>query len=208
MKAPPYVNIFDLNLGNANLFGTETLLGDWDGPLLVVAKDFAPTDEVQGVVARTGNPQLAYRHNDGDGRYHTGLRTNTRLLKFIYGESGRRLLNGSGNTTCGALYISACFFLKPGALTSSSLNDWSPGTAVFDQSVEVFKFVLRHMPNLRGIACLGNDAARLVSAARSQNEVGHLPHPSRGSDQAHEMQWSDFMQRSGIRVDGLTLRTT
>jgi hypothetical protein len=210
MKAVPYVNIFELNLGNKNLYGTETLLGDWDGPLLVVAKDFAPADEVRGVAARTGNRQLAYRHNDGDGRYNTGWRTNTRLVKFIYGESGRQLIDGSANTTCGALYISACFFLKPGASTSSSLDGWAPGRAVFDQSVEVLRFVVHHMPNLRGIACLGGDAEKLVSVAyptpSGKTKVQRLAHPRVGSDQEQNEEWAAFMQRSGIQVSGLTLK--
>jgi len=42
LDTPGYTNIYNLTLGNENLFGTETLLGDWDGPVLVVAKDFAP----------------------------------------------------------------------------------------------------------------------------------------------------------------------
>ena len=37
-----YRNIFSFELGNYNLFGTETLCGDWDGDLLIVAQDFAP----------------------------------------------------------------------------------------------------------------------------------------------------------------------
>lgn len=33
---PSYRNIFGFNLGNPNLWGTETLLGDWDGRFLLV----------------------------------------------------------------------------------------------------------------------------------------------------------------------------
>ena len=49
LDTPGYTNIFGLNLGNENLSGTETLLGDWGGPVLVVAKDFAPLEEVERV---------------------------------------------------------------------------------------------------------------------------------------------------------------
>jgi len=62
-----------LSVENENLSGTETLLGDWDGPVLVVAKDFAPLEEVERVKRENQtNPSRVYRHNDGDGRYHTG----------------------------------------------------------------------------------------------------------------------------------------
>ena len=54
LEHPGYKNIFSYNLGNMNLWGTETFLGDWNGRFLLVAKDYYPSssiDEAQ-IVAR------------------------------------------------------------------------------------------------------------------------------------------------------------
>src|SRR5262245_33269686 len=40
IRHPDYKNIFEYELRNENLWGTETLFGDWSGHTLIVAKDF------------------------------------------------------------------------------------------------------------------------------------------------------------------------
>jgi len=40
LRHPAYKNIYEFGLGNQNLWGTETLLGDWAGKYLLIAKDF------------------------------------------------------------------------------------------------------------------------------------------------------------------------
>jgi len=64
IKYPQYRNIYSYNLGNENLWGTETLLGDWNnGEFLLVAKDFYPTAHIEnGIKAGVDNP---YRHKPG-----------------------------------------------------------------------------------------------------------------------------------------------
>ena len=58
---PSYRNVFSFNLGNTNLWGTETLLGDWSGRFLLVAKDFYPSAWIEDAVKRgQANP---YSHN-------------------------------------------------------------------------------------------------------------------------------------------------
>jgi hypothetical protein len=37
-----YTNIYELYPNERRLYGTESLFGDWDGELLLLAKDFAP----------------------------------------------------------------------------------------------------------------------------------------------------------------------
>jgi hypothetical protein len=199
LSYPGYRNVFELNLGNQNLFGTEHLCGDWKGDLLVVAKDFAPFEEVEALAA---NPlvdrDVVYRHNDGDGRYKTGLKTNRKLVEMLNRIGYPASLSGSGNTTCGALYVSACFLLKTGSSSSSSLPDWRPGTRVFVDAVRVLDFVLDHMPSISAVACLGNDAHSLVEYTQKGRRPAlgvfkHL-HPSRGARSAHDASW-DGMAR-------------
>jgi hypothetical protein len=208
LAASGYTNIFSCKLGNANLFGTETLLGDWDGLILVVAKDFAPFDEVERLQNAAVDPSTIYRHNDGDGRYRTGLKTNTRLLKFMFGDQlGPTMIRGDGNTECGALYISACFFLKGGADPSSSLEGWRVGGEAFDNSCRVAEFVIDHMPNLRCIACLGVDALDMMKHVPIPKRgrpihLHSLPHPSRGSNDVHRRAWASVYATSGLQVVG------
>lgn len=212
LRAEGYTSIFEFNLGNRNLYGTEALLGDWDGCVLVVAKDFAPVEEVKALIDQGVDPQLIYRHNDGDGRYRTGLRTNQRLLRFMYGPDGDQMLGGGFNTTCGACYVNACFFLKNGADPSSNLNAWRPRSGVFEKSAEVFRFVVDNMPNLRAVACLGNDSRILVQSAlagrigQSSFRIYHLSHPSRGSNAIHQEGWRRLMNESSIVQVGTELR--
>lgn len=206
LSAPQYTNIFELHLGNKNLFGTETLLGDWDGHLLVVAKDFAPADEVISVAGRVADKSLAYRHNDGDGRYQTGLKTNSNLVDFLYGQEGRSMLAGAHNVDCGALYISASFLLKAGNGTSSTLTGWSPGQPPFEQSSRVLTFVLGHMPHVRAIACICREAEKLVRANPTARNIPfqYLRHPSRALRDDNAA-WDRFLATSGINRVGTTL---
>jgi hypothetical protein len=57
-----YKNIFSYDLGNSNLWGTETLLGDWDGEYLLIAKDFYPARYIDDAVA--AGVKSPYRHGD------------------------------------------------------------------------------------------------------------------------------------------------
>jgi hypothetical protein len=47
IRHPAYKNIFEYELGNENLWGTETLFGDWAGHTLIVAKDFYPAELIE-----------------------------------------------------------------------------------------------------------------------------------------------------------------
>jgi hypothetical protein len=101
IRHPLYKNIYDYSLGNRNLWGTEILLGDWDGRHLLIAKDFYPTCYVaEGLRAGVANP---YRHKQG-------IPTNSNLLKTL--RHFRRIDASFQNTECGFLYISACFLLR------------------------------------------------------------------------------------------------
>ena len=47
LRVPGYRNIYEYELGQQNLHGTEMLFGDWSGELLLLAKDFAPSEYVE-----------------------------------------------------------------------------------------------------------------------------------------------------------------
>ena len=154
LKAPlNFKNPFQIGIEGPNLFGTETMCGDWDGDLLLLAQDFAPAEEVLGVMKMHGSIG-AWRHNDNDGRYGVGFITNENLCRNL-GYIGRHVdVRGGKSLDCGVLFGNASFFLKEG--------NTPPANGV-KASRTVFDFVLNNMPNLRAIACLGRPAFDGVS---------------------------------------------
>lgn len=210
LRARGYVNIFELS-DPETLYGTEHLCGDWDGELLVVAKDFAPAPEVQALLAAGLPWSLAYRHNDGDGRFKTGLKTNRQLMKWLFDDP--TLVDGRIASRCGVVYASACFFLKPGS-TSAVLGEWHAGSDVWEGSRLVLAHSIGQMPNLRAIVALGSDALQLLgslygfAAMPVSDAIGRrfgggtpvyvAPHPSRGSNESHLKAWAFIRADSGI----------
>lgn len=132
-----------------NLFGTETLCGDWDGDLLLVAQDFAPASQFLNVLSKFG-PVAAWRHNDGDGRYGAGGETNPRICGELSRLARHVDILGQGASSCGVLYINACFFLTNEKST--------PSVEAYRLSLPIVQFVLAHMVQLKTIACLGKPA--------------------------------------------------
>ena len=149
LKAPiNFSNPFDIGITGPNLYGTETLCGDWSGDTLLLAQDFAPTEAVQKVLKIHGS-KGAWRHNDGDGRYGIGVITNKNICKNL-GYIGRNVeIDGKYSLNCGILYGNASFFLKDGN---------TPPTNGVNASKIVFDFVTAQMSNIRAIVCLGKPA--------------------------------------------------
>lgn len=148
---PLYRNIFSFGLGNKNLWGTETLLGDWRGEFLLIAKDFYPSSYVSELVASgVNNP---YRHKDG-------IPTNTNLIKTL--RHFGRIEGKTKNTECNFLYISACFLLRDDGLVRGKLPDEA---RVLRLSAPVVKFTIDHMPRLRCVVTMGKDAASALAAS-------------------------------------------
>lgn len=149
LSADSYKNIFDFRLGNENLFGTETLCGDWNGDLLVVAKDFAPSVVIEN--RRVSGEDQPYHHDPA-------FPTNIRLVDLLNLNGREVTKEGQGNTKCGVLYMSACFLLRADGKVSGTLpKGWEPSARY------VLQFVLDKMPNLRKIACLGSDSFEFVT---------------------------------------------
>ncbi len=147
-----FCNVFEyVSLGRSpfpdpthpNLWGTETLAGDWCGHLLIVLKDFAPTLDLEN-------------RKDGKALYshRADFRTNKNLVAFL-GAAGLAVdLNGGTCGSCGVVIASASYLLRVG--DSRSGKDISPH--VLAKSWPVLEFTLSHMPNLSDIVLCGVDA--------------------------------------------------
>lgn len=141
-----YKNIFQYpasyfpNPQHPNLWGTETLCGDWDGRLLIVAKDFAPTE---------------YLNARCDGRppySHTIERsqTNKNLVEFMTSAGHALDISGRDNTSCGVLYASACFLLKEGDQLRTHIS-----RDALKESWPAIDFTIKNMPKLTDIVLCG-----------------------------------------------------
>ncbi len=141
-----YRNIFSFELGNYNLFGTETLCGDWDGDLLIVAQDFAPASFIPARI--DAKDPFPYRHEPS-------FPTNKFLVDLLKRSDRPVAISGEGHLECGALYVSASFLLRDDGKVSGALPDWKHASR---HASKVLSFVIERMPKLEKIACLGEPA--------------------------------------------------
>lgn len=180
---PQYKNIYEYDLGNQNLWGTETLLGDWDGEYLLIAKDFYPSSYIEK--AMWDGISQPYRHNPS-------APTNRNLIKTL--AHFGRYSPGSTNTNCGFLYTSACFLLRADEAIRGALPDEA---RVLELSHPVLRFTLDNMPNLKHVVLMGNEAARSVEQTLLLGDLNarhicihRVSHPSRAmSDDDRFREW-------------------
>lgn len=154
---PLYRNIFSFGLGNKNLWGTETLLGDWDGEYLLVAKDFYPATYIADAVS--AGDRRAYRHKP------TAM-TNLNLVKTL--RRFGRLSPGQAASSSGFLYISACFLLRNDGKVRGELPD---AENVLGLSAPVVRFTLDNMPNLKSVVLMGRHAEAAFRVGGSETVV-------------------------------------
>jgi len=151
---PGYTNVFQLLPGCPRLYCTETLLGDWNGATLLLAKDAAPTSLIRARAKREGVG--AWRHSDRSRGDRGGCRTNEQVKRFASKLPDTQLYgSATANMLCDKQGMSRSL---PG-LRSGPLHDYLAG---------VLSWVFNNMPNLRAVACLGQDAWYLAMCAFDQ----------------------------------------
>ncbi len=142
-----YTNVYELCPGETRLYGTEDLFGDWNGRVLLVAKDFACSSLIRDRID-AGDPR-PYRHEPK-------LVTNRRLLKLA-----APLRTGESPETCGLLYGSALASL---CRDDDKMSGTLPNrTEAMRFGEHTLAFTIGHMPNLQAIVCMGDEAWRCAS---------------------------------------------
>jgi hypothetical protein len=136
-----YTNIYERCPNETRLYGTESLYGDWDGELLLLAQDFAPAS------------LLDKRKDDPRPYHHTCW---IKQPKMLGARTNKRLFCFAQQVDCRKLY---------GSVLANLLRNDSHGNLPIDSKIESFicrvlKFTVEHMPRLRAIACLGNVSQR------------------------------------------------
>jgi hypothetical protein len=189
-----YRNIYELCPRETRLFGAESLYGNWDGELLLLAKDFAPASLIEDRT-RAGDPR-PFRHTDWTAEKAVGARTNKRLDRMAAPVARGRKLYGSA---LGGL-------LRDDKRCSGALPN---PVAVREYVRHVMDFTLANMPHLRVIACLGVEAWDAVTVAlgepnadRSRHRQADTPlpcgriqvfalgHPRADTNRAMEASWA------------------
>lgn len=151
-RDPAYVNIYEKYPDEPRVFGTESLFGDWDADVLLLAKDYAPWHVIKK--RADDGEERPYRAGckckDGEGA--GGLKTNKVLVEKYLPEipEGLRLLYGS---VCGGL-------MRKDETLSGPLPDWPQIRDGYCS--KLVEFTMGQMPNLGLIVALGGDAWKVV----------------------------------------------
>lgn len=141
---PGYATAHELCPGEPRLYGTESLYGDWNGRVLLLAKDFAPSRLLRCRI-RAG-VHRPYRHEPE-------MRTNKTLIRLAGPHEHMGLLYGSALAN----------LLRDDGQLSGSLPNREQALAY---GTEVLRyFVIENMPRLESIVCMGAEAWKCASRA-------------------------------------------
>lgn len=144
LRARGYRNIFELT-DTGRLYGTETMAGDWQGRLLLLSKDFAPSALIE----------RRLRAGERDVWYHQPDWPTNRAVAGRLAANGVRL---DDPRRAGVLFGSVCWLLRADGRTSGPLPaGWQRPAR------EVLAFTLAAMPRLEAVACLGRDSFDFVT---------------------------------------------
>lgn len=195
-------NIYEYMPDETRLYGTESLFGDWDGEVLLLAQDFCCTEDVERWIEE--GHERVYAHNPS-------MITNKSLELYTSGFD------------CGILYGSALGGMLKVGKSNSGLSGWSQ---MSQHLCRVLHFTISNMPNLYAIVCLGSVAwdlshkafgaqcNQLTNALRyhcpsnlNGIRVYAMPHPSRasavmGSKQQLQDRWA-WLHRELIGTSGM-----
>lgn len=143
-----YTNIYELLPNEPRVYGTESLFGDWNGRVLLLAQDFAPAQFVKDRIA----------NGDADPfRHEPRLRTNISLLRHT-----QSIRYSDDPLTCGVLYGSALAGLckNEGGFRGKLDNIASAA----EYGSRVLRHTIQHMKRLQVVVALGNEPSAMIAA--------------------------------------------
>ena len=156
-----YTNIFQLLPSVPRLYGTETVpgLGDWDAETLLLAKDAGRTGVIGEIAEKEGDD--GWRHADRARGDKKGTRTNERLTLLAGSIPGAKLY---GSAAANLLFDGSDSAKGGKNSYRQALKDFSKGE-LHEHLIRVLSWVVSEMPNIRFVACLGNEAWYLTAKA-------------------------------------------
>lgn len=145
-RHPAYKNIYEWIPQETRIFGTESLFGDWDAEVLLLAKDYAPASVIRQRM-KSGDPR-PYRAAERaiDGGRAMGVSTNENLRRLVRPLANVSMLYGSA---FGGLMRNDC-------TTSGALPAYRE--ILTQYAVPLLQWCVERLPRLRAIVCLGREA--------------------------------------------------
>lgn len=217
--AARWINAFaDDYLGTAvkNLYPTETLFGDWNGEILILAQDALPASSLKQIISdhlQKGEPkEFAWRHANREIHDDKkGYNTNESLRRLVEDYAkGYGILYGSAASHI--LYDDGCE--KYSQVLRGFKDD-----QLQNHLIKVLDWVIQNMPNLKCIMCLGEKAWQVanstgntefindfklmrqegkhIATTISQKNITIIPayHPAaRVSNQERERNWKNLFE--------------
>lgn len=154
-----FMNAFELMPSQTRLYATETLFGDWDAAVLLLAQDAMPWSTFQALHQREGDS--GWRHAVRS-RDQGGWKTNEKLCSLVNTYlSGHACLYGSA----------AAHMLSVGTRYRHGQANRMHGGGLGEHLQETLMWVLTSLPNLRAVACLGQEAWNLTCATLERPEL-------------------------------------
>lgn len=135
-----WTNVFQLVPTNDHLYATETLFGDWNSRVLLLAKDACPTSAIQ----RASDWRHAQRELGDKQGWRTNERLQGRLMPWLPDKS---FLYGSA--TANMLYDDPRWSRSLPGFFAGDLHEFLRC---------VLSWVMESMPRLEWVACLGTEA--------------------------------------------------
>ncbi|MFN2498563.1 MAG: hypothetical protein ABR557_05695 [Pyrinomonadaceae bacterium] len=208
---PGWTNVFQLVPNNESLYPEalrpdwKAQFNDWDGRILLLAKDGCPTRVIEE--SRDNGESQPWRYAQKELGDESGWRTNNRLYRFASPIPGGKLY---GSAAANMLYD------HPG--WSRSLPGFFGGP-LHDFLKRVLSWVVESMPQVEWVACLGEEAWFLtcmgmgnkVAASKFRKhrdsfeavagtigkKVAAFPlhHPSRVSNDVGHKEWGAFARQ-------------
>jgi len=159
-----YRNINEIYLQKNQLHACETLFGDWNAKLMILAQDAANFKTIELLLKANPNKN-PFRHGEN---VDTNQNLFNLLDEFNFFKLGK--INKPNNKNCGIYYANAVWLLKISDSMSGRLVDKKKA---FLTSEQVFKATLDNLDNLKLIITLGHEPFLFLKTIFNKEIIGN-----------------------------------
>lgn len=148
-----YRNINELYEQDSQLHACETLFGDWNAEVMVLAQDAANFNTLKKL--KDEDNKNPFRHNPTNKTNKNLYEVLSSLKRFNLGE-----YRNPNNRNCGLYYANAIWLLKDSSDMSGAITNRQ---VAYERNYEVFLATLNNLPNLKLILTLGELSFNFLS---------------------------------------------
>jgi len=154
VKVEGYRNINELYKQHTQLHACETLFGDWDAEVMILAQDPANFKKLKELSDK--NPYKNPYHHDPK------IKTNQNLFNLMKSLNQFNLdsYEDPNNENCGLYYANAIWLLKESHDMSGAITDKSN---IYKESKKIFEATLQNLPKLKLILTLGYQSFQFLN---------------------------------------------